>query len=301
MTLKKPLSFQDQVERLRTHGMYFRDDKKAAEILGEINYYRFTGFATEWRKAPHDSDFRDGAVFEDVYRIYQLDSELRNFLWKYLAFAEVYYRTQIAYCFGLANCVTPPHDQHYDDAFFEDKKKYKEVLGSLKKETTYRGDDLFVKHHQEAYGSKMPIWVMVELLSFTNLSKFYKSMRTTDRECIAQSVGTTEQILGNHLYCLSVLRNRCAHHARLYNVEMNPPPKLGKGFLRRFRKYQQTKSLTAYMIVLMKRLPPDQWYRDEFLTDLGNIIYRYDGIDLNGYGFTDILGKDIVDFLKKYR
>ena len=69
----------------------------------------------------------------------------------------------------------------------------------------------------------MPLWVMVELMSFSNISKLYSSMYISEKETIAQAVGIKYKTLENHLHCLSVLRNKCAHAARLYNTEFNPP------------------------------------------------------------------------------
>lgn len=38
-------------------------------------------------------------------------------------------------------------------------------------------------------------------------------------------VGVGKDTLENHLHCLSVLRNKCAHAARMYNMNFNPPAK----------------------------------------------------------------------------
>ena len=41
MELKEPLSFEKQIEKLKSHGMVMGDEAKVKEILAEINYYRF--------------------------------------------------------------------------------------------------------------------------------------------------------------------------------------------------------------------------------------------------------------------
>lgn len=45
MDLKKPLDFEEQIKRLKNHGMIIEDEEKAICILQKINYYRFTGYA----------------------------------------------------------------------------------------------------------------------------------------------------------------------------------------------------------------------------------------------------------------
>ena len=68
-------------------------------------------------------------------------------------------------------------------------------------------------------------------MSFSNLSKLFSSMYYSEKDAIAQAVGISKTTLENHLHCLSVLRNKCAHAARLYNTEFNPPAKFASTFL----------------------------------------------------------------------
>lgn len=43
MDLKKPLTFDEQLDKLINHGMIVADREKAKDILKRVNYYRFTG------------------------------------------------------------------------------------------------------------------------------------------------------------------------------------------------------------------------------------------------------------------
>lgn len=176
MELKKPLSFEEQLNRLKSHGIIVNDEKKAIEILKYINYYRFTGYALQFRKNPQESDYMDGTTFESVYHLYIVDERLRDLFRMYIEKAEVYYRTQIAYGFSISKCVDSPYDQHYCEDNFFNKQGYREVIDSFNREKNYYKDSLIVKHHKNKYDSKMPLWVMVELMSFSNLSKLYSAM-----------------------------------------------------------------------------------------------------------------------------
>ena len=79
----------------------------------------------------------------------------------------------------------------------------------------------------------MPLWVIVELMSFSNLSKLYSSMYYSEKDVIANMVGVGRDTLENHLHCLSVLRNKCAHSARMYNTDFNPPAMFTTSLLRK--------------------------------------------------------------------
>ena len=55
---------------------------KAENILKEINYYRFTGYALQFRKNKSNSDLIENCDFEKILKIYKFDEELRVLLLK---------------------------------------------------------------------------------------------------------------------------------------------------------------------------------------------------------------------------
>lgn len=225
MELKPPMSYEELLNKLIEHGIVVDDRNRAIDILKSVNYYRFTGYALQFRVSPEDSTYVENTNFDTVYNLYMVDEKLRDLFRMYIEKAEVYYRTQITYGFAMNKGTQPPYDQHYDENNYYNKNGYKEVIESFKREKNYYKDSLIVKHHKDKYDSKMPLWVMVELMSFSNLSKLFSSMYYSEKDAIAQAVGISKTTLENHLHCLSVLRNKCAHAARLYNTEFNPPAK----------------------------------------------------------------------------
>lgn len=284
MDLKIPMTIEEQIEKLKTHGLIIDDIEKAKRLLSEINYYRFTGYALQYRSQPEKSEYIKGVTFETIYRIYQFDESLRDIFRKYIERAEIYYRTLISYNFSIVKCATPPHDQHYDENNFYNKQGYNEVMDSFKKEKNYYKDSLIVKHHKIKYNSKMPLWVIVELMSFSNTSKLYSSMYTTEKELISAEEGVSAATLENHLHCLAVLRNKCAHAARLYNTEFNPPARFTKQYLRRHPEIKNN-SLFSYVLVLLKRLP-DETMKKALIDDVINVIDNYsEDIKLSLIGF----------------
>lgn len=298
MDLKEPLTFEEQIQKLKDHGMIVADEEKALQVLKETNYYRFTGYALQFRINPQESTYVKGTTFDNVYNIYLMDERLRDLFRMYIEKAEVYYRTQIAYGFSTIKCTEPPYDQHYDENNFYNKSGYQEVLDNFRREKNYYKDSLIVKHHKTKYSSKMSLWVMVELMSFSNLSKLYSSMYISEKDKIAQAVGIGWGTLENHLHCLAVLRNKCAHAARLYNSDFNPPAKFTTSFLRAHPDIRNN-SLFAYVLVLLKRLPDSNSKRD-FVDAVQIVIDKYeDDIDMKLIGFPNdylnILNHNIIN------
>ncbi|MDY4586216.1 MAG: Abi family protein [Oscillospiraceae bacterium] len=284
MNLKKPATFDEQICILEKHGISINNCNHAKDILKFVNYYRLTGYALQFRVSENESLYTGNISFDDVYNIYKADEHLRNLLRLYIEKAEIYYRTQIAYGFAISKCTVPPYDQHYNENNFYDKDGYNHVMVNFGREKDYYKDSLIVKHHKDKYSGKMPIWVMVELMSFSGLSKLYKSMYISEKSEIAKAIGVNYTTLENHLHCLSVLRNKCAHGARLYNTEFYPPAKFTSEFLKRNPEIKNN-SLFAYILILLKRLP-DKQSKQELIESVQNLIEQYkNDIDIKLMGF----------------
>jgi len=173
----------------------------------------------------------------------------------------------------MRNNIKPDHDSHYNPSCFYDKGTHFEVLEALNSEIE-RNDEYFsIEHHIQKYGGKMPLWVIVELLSFSSLSKLYSAMYKNDQDVIASFANTTRELLVNHLHCLSNLRNKCAHMVRLYNTPYNNPAKLKVGLMRKNPAVQMS-SLFAYILVLLSNLA-DFNSRNLLIVDLTTTIEKY--------------------------
>ena len=283
MELKKPLSFREQAIRLTEHGMKVASISDAAAFLSTVNYYRLTGYALQFR-AENGQDYSEGTSFETVRNLYLFDQELRGIFRNALDTAEAMFRTRIANGFAMSRCTTPPYDGHYQPSNFLMQEDYQEVMDSLKKEEDRRDDSLVVQHHHARYADRMPLWVMVELLSMSSLSKLYYAMYPAERFKIAGLCNKTPDVLANHLHVLTVLRNKCCHGARLYNVPFHPPAKLGPGYLRSHPNVTGD-TLFAAVLVLFRCLPTRE-ARSKLHNDLCNCIQRYGAtVELSCIGF----------------
>lgn len=286
MEIKQPLSFEEQLNQLKLHGLKISNDEYALDYLKRINYYRFTGYCLEFRKSQSDSNFIDDTTFESIRKIYDFDTELRNCLSNYLHHVEIYFRTQISNIFSIRRCSRSPHDQHYDFANYYYQDRVRDIFRSIEREVAYHNDSPVVQHHRNIYGNKMPLWVLVELISFSNLSKYYNSLFIGDQKAICNSVEINHQYLSNWLHCMSVLRNKCAHGNRIYNTSFSPPASLSIGYLRA-NPQMSNDSLFAYMYVL-ERMLPTEVLKLEYKLDIDEIFDFYKtNVDLRKIGKFD--------------
>lgn len=298
MDLKKPTLIEEQIDTLASHGILINDREVAVEALSEIGYYRLSGYLLQYRKSKCDSDLCRDISFDEILKLYHFDEELRNYLRKYIEIEEVFYKTLIANTFSLIKCTKPPYDQHYDLNNYYLKEDVSNLLNKFENNKKYYVGSLVLEHHLEHYNGKFPLWVMMGMVTLSDASKYYSCLYYSDQNRIAALVNTNSKILSNHLHCISVLRNKCAHAARLYNITLNPPAKFGPDFYKK-NKEVANNSLFAYIIVLTKRLP-NKTYKVEFVDGLIKLIEENkDFVDVKLMGFPENY-KEILNRYKKY-
>lgn len=299
MELKKPATFDEQIRILAdVHHMKIRNLDEAKRFLSFSNYYRFTGYAIPFRKDRSGDTFCPNTDFDAVKSIYEFDEELRNLLHIYLEKVEIFARTQISYWFSIQRNTDPPYMAHYDENQFKDRIRIRKIYNCLNKEKDRNKNHPVVVHHQIKYGDKMPLWVIVELLSFSNVSILYSCMKDSEQELIADGMHTGPSILQNHLYCLSQLRNKCAHYDRLYGKDMvfYPPAVFPQVFLKHNPQILNY-SLFAYILVLKQRQPT---YKDkcDLTSSLISLIEKYkDYISIDQLGAPDKYDEVLKSFL----
>ena len=71
------MTFDEQLDKLLVHGIVISDREKAKDILNRVNYYRFTGYALQFRQDSSGSNYVEGTKFETVYHLYKVDEILR--------------------------------------------------------------------------------------------------------------------------------------------------------------------------------------------------------------------------------
>ncbi len=284
MELKCPLTIEEQLEKLSSHGVIIENKQDAEKLLQQISYYRLTGYTLQFRKSPSSSDLASAHPLSEIHKIYEFDLKLRSILRHYIEINEVFYKTHISNIFSLEKCTKSPHDQHYNPDNYHNKDGFRKIMDRFDKEEQYYVDSLIVKHHKQNYAGKMPLWVMFELMSFSNVSMLFSAMYTSSQEAIAHPLGIGSKTLANHLHCMSVLRNKCAHASRLINMRYNPPAKLSQKFLRDNPSVNND-SLFAYIMVLLYRLPSDD-LRSDLKSGIIDLIDHYSEIvDLSLIGF----------------
>jgi abortive infection bacteriophage resistance protein len=228
--VKPSLSWDEQVALMVGRGLIIDDESACARFLAASNYYRFSGYARYFQKAPHlgDDDFRPGTTFDEVRAVYDADEALRTALVRPLAQVELMLRSHVARVIA---------DQHGAYVRYLEEEFYTDVAGREPTVTSClrdidRSKDRHILRYRDggdrADYSKLPVWSAVEAWSFGTLSKAIERGGSGSLgDDVATSIGVARAGFAYRVKALVYLRNRCAHHSRLWHhsvVDAGPTP-----------------------------------------------------------------------------
>lgn len=277
LPLKPAISIQDQIALLRKRGMIIDNVARAEEFLTSNQYYRLNIYFHKLMDAR--DHFPYGTSFNQLMSIYANDSWLRNRILTLLEPIEIRMRTQTSYYLGI----TYGSDAFYQPQLSKNEAYRQQIVDNFLKEVARNSDDSVIRHHNLVYGSRYPIWVVIEYLSFNTLSKYYSNLRETDKKQIARhSFHINDNILGNWLHVLSVLRNICAHYGYLYGREYTLRPKLLKEF-----NWDPTKNYHLFALCLIMRKLSNKIDWQNFIYTIVERLRTNQSFQLQSYGFPE--------------
>jgi abortive infection bacteriophage resistance protein len=277
--LKKPTTYQEQIEILRSRGLIIEDENHAIEMLKRVSYYRLTAYGLSLKQENSD-DYLQGVSFELIHRLYEFDSKLRVLIMAISEQIEIAFRSQIAYYIAHTygelgyrnsnnfNCV----DTHSDFLLRLDK-----LLLEAK--------ELFVFHHQNKYGGQFPVWVAFEVMTFGMLSTLYKNLKTKDKKNITRMYYKDSYFgdISSWLYSISVLRNRCAHFNRIYNKSLSIAPRIPK----EAENLELGRHDLLVVIYAMKKLMTNKASWLNWVIELQALLEAYPEVDIRLMGFKE--------------
>jgi abortive infection bacteriophage resistance protein len=276
---KPPLSTPEHIKRLKKRGLVISDEHKAAQYFNNIGYYRLSAYFIPFeqieQQAAMQRQFKPDTQFDDILDLYIFDRKLRLIVIEGIERIEVAIRTQWAN--KLAETNQDPHafmqSKHFKDPWSHQKKLAK-VANTLKD-----SGEVFVKHYRDKYTNPFlpPIWAMVETLTFGELSQWFSNTADAPmKKSIAKQFNLpTVEIMQSVMQSLSLIRNICAHHGRLWNrrlVKQLPYiRKLSAVLQAEQGSSQPKKEIYNYLVimsVMMKAIQPDSKWQQHLKTHI---------------------------------
>lgn len=274
--IKEPRTYEQQIQILQSRNLMIDDMDDALSFLKRVNYYRLSAYGLTLKQNNDKDLFQDGVTFSQMIMIYKFDQKLRDLLMNYLELVEIEFRSKIAYHhahrFGALGYRNPDN--------FHSQVKHEEFLEVLSKQINQSSKELFVMHHRSKYGGEFPFWVVIEVISFGELSKLYKNLTNENKSEVVKDFKIPHYYVESWLHTLTYTRNVCAHYGRIYGKELTIKPKLFK----KMRKTFECNRIFSAIFILSKLLHPSE--RKNFITTLQALLEEYsDYINLKELGF----------------
>lgn len=223
---KPPTTLGQQVQMLVERGMVVGDEEEAKRLLARVSYYRLSGYWHPFRTYGSEQ-LRTGTELSTIHALYTFDRKLRLIVMEAIEQFEIALRTQITY--HLTNNAKSGMC-HAAASVFSDASRHPAWLVKVRDEVD-RSREPYTEHFKQKYSGfpDVPLWVASETMSMRTLSDLYENMASgPTRDAVAAHFGVNQHILESWNRFLSVVRNICAHHARLWNKELGIKPAFPK-------------------------------------------------------------------------
>lgn len=222
--MAKPfLTYEKQIDKLvNEKHLLIRDYDYAKSVLTDIGYFSLIGGYKTPFIDPMTRIYQNNTTFEDVLALYQFDLSLRELVFKYLCQIECRIRQLVSYTFcskhGEAQAA------YLNPANFNNNRKNAADITKLIQLLSYHANKN-TEHkylvHQRAVYHNVPLWVLVNALTYGQISKFYALLPFQLQSDISKEFsGVKEKELERYLKILTLFRNVCAHNERLYSFRI---------------------------------------------------------------------------------
>lgn len=237
--IKQAATIVDHVARLRDRGMEI-DATLAKQWLTYVSYYRLSAYWYPARvmdaQGRRTDRLKPGISFSDAVALYEADRKLRALVHDGMERVEIAMRTRVSELLVKKDPLA-----YTNPKTFRSKFDHKKWMVTAKKRISRAGArNEAIKHYRDEYEGEYPFWVLTEVLDFSDISRLYEGLPASDQRAIAEDMGIKldlkqlsklqqekvkrESPLVRWMEQLTIVRNYCAHHARLWNKSFVPAP-----------------------------------------------------------------------------
>ncbi len=269
---------------LQTRNLSIADVKRAERYIQSVGYYRLSAYMHPLLQTPKtDHIFKDGSTFDKVLMLYRFDKKLRILLFNEIEKIEIAVREAVmnmtADHSGDIFWLTNPVHFHNQSIFTNSK-------ALLKKEYERSTED-FIEHFKQTYlESFPPAWILGELLSMGNVNIYYRNLKDKAlKKQIAKRFYLHAPVFESWISVLTLTRNACCHHARVWNKVNKIIPNDMKGMTRPWITLAADKRRIYYNICIIKYFLDVISPNNDMLDKLHGLFADYPEIDLKALGF----------------
>lgn len=238
---KPSLNITQQIELIESRGMVINDRLRAERHLSNISYYRLSAYMIPYKERDDFGNRKDafkvGTRWDHVIDLYRFDRKFRLLIFDAIERIEISLRTQLIYQ------LSQKYGSHWhtnklifkDISYFDKytgktvtRNIYFEINKHIEEQLISNKSTEFFKHYANKYNDPLtpPSWMSVEIMYFHQLSLICSALKNpNDLSDLAKYYSLPKDVFLSWLHTVNYIRNICAHHARLWNLTLQIPPK----------------------------------------------------------------------------
>lgn len=252
-------TYRQLISLLRQRGVIIKKGSAgshAIRILEKENYYNVINgykdlFLDPTATYANNEVYKYGTTFDEIYALYLFDREIRILFLKYILKIENHFKTVVSHFFsekyGYDNYLkienfdytasTSPSElkkianrNHLD--LVNDITKIQKIsaeekvanitrlIGDIQQEIARQLNKHhpMVSHYMTKHGY-IPLWVLVNVLTFGKVTTFYLYLKEADKISIAKQFKIDYKELHKYMSMLGFARNKCAHDERFFDIK----------------------------------------------------------------------------------
>ncbi len=256
--MKEYKNNEELLESLKNKNIIIDDEKMTLNIIDNYSYYSVVNtYKYVFKK--EDNTYFENVHFDEIYSLYNFDKNIRTIFLKYALEFELKIRgvmgNTIAKNYGIKDYL---NKINFDELANEDD--INNVIDSINAEIDKnKGKHPAITHYDQTYGF-IPPFVVIKILSFGQISRWYGLLKQSDRNEIAKKFNVSPKLLKQILINMTLARNICAHSDRLFSFHSK--------FFMTFRLIDNTyktnnNSTNLYMLIRsMEKFLSERDYKD---------------------------------------
>lgn len=234
----------EQLKILKSRDLNIFPTIESYKILKKTNYYNLiNGYKEPFlRTGTKDEKYIKGSSLMEIYSLYKFDKNIRSIYLEEVLKVEDLIKSAVAYIFSK--------EYGYEDNVYLNRNNFEDATGYKNAEINdlisklmrliWRHNDVqpYIKHYRDEH-KYLPLWVLVNSMTFGDISKFYSYMKVKDRTAVSKELSINTNVLhgqlNNYLKMIGVYRNILAHDERFYEYQKKDTN--GRPYTINFGKY----------------------------------------------------------------
>lgn len=223
-------SIEEQIDLLKDRGLLFKNEDFAKDYLLTNNYYDvINGYSKFFQKREHPDNYIDDTYFDEISRVHFLDREIKYCFFKHIILAENHFKSILAHRFSETYSNIPYAYLKTSSFEQDDLIKVSNLVSKLSRIIIRKKRDKKtnpIKHYANNHND-VPIWVLIDYITFGEISYFYDCLDPVLKNKIAVDLTTflndnvhstsffSSDIVSSFLSNIIEIRNVSAHNNRL--------------------------------------------------------------------------------------